>query len=60
MATIVIDKNIMVPMRDGVQLATDVYRLEGASLTPVLVVRAPYNKDDYTSIQKLIYGKNLG
>lgn len=29
MATILIDKNLMAPMRDGVRLATDVYRLEG-------------------------------
>jgi putative CocE/NonD family hydrolase len=45
MSTILIEKNIMVPMRDGVQLATDVYRLEGALPTPVLVARTPYNKD---------------
>ena len=44
MATIVIDKNIMVPMRDGVRLATDVYRLEGAPPAPVLLARTPYNK----------------
>jgi putative CocE/NonD family hydrolase len=31
MATILIDKHVMVPMRDGVQLATDVYRLQGAA-----------------------------
>jgi putative CocE/NonD family hydrolase len=35
----------MVPMHDGVKIATDVYRLEGASPTPVLVARTPYNKD---------------
>jgi predicted acyl esterase len=34
MTKILIEKDIMVPMRDGVQLATDVYRLEGASPTP--------------------------
>ena len=45
MTTILIDKNIMVPMRDGIKLATDIYRLEGAARTPVLVVRTPYNKD---------------
>jgi putative CocE/NonD family hydrolase len=45
MTKILIEKNIMVPIRDGVQLATDVYRLEGAGPTPVLVVRTPYNKD---------------
>lgn len=45
MFTILIEKNVMVPMRDGVRLATDVYRLEGAAPTPVLVARTPYNKD---------------
>ena len=45
MATILIEKNVMVPMRDGVRLATDIYRLEGNEPTPVLVVRTPYNKD---------------
>lgn len=45
MATILIERNVMVPMRDGVQLATDIYRLEGAGPTPVLVARTPYNKD---------------
>jgi len=36
MATILIDKNVIVPMRHRV-LATDVYRLDGATLTPVLL-----------------------
>jgi hypothetical protein len=39
--TILIEKNIMIPMRDRVQLATDVYRLEGASPAPVLIARTP-------------------
>ena len=46
MTTILIDRNVMVPMRDAVWLATDIYRLAGASPTPVLVVRTPYNKYD--------------
>ena len=45
MATIVIDKNIMVPMRDGVRLATDVYRLQDAPPAPVLLARTPYDKE---------------
>lgn len=45
MTTIHIDKNIMVPLRDGVQLATDVYRLADAAPTPVLMARTPYNKE---------------
>jgi putative CocE/NonD family hydrolase len=45
MATILIDKGVMVPMRDGVRLATDVYRLDGASPAPVLLARTPYDKE---------------
>lgn len=45
MTAILIEKNVMVPMRDGVRLATDIYRLAGADPTPVLVARTPYNKD---------------
>ncbi|HET7080100.1 MAG TPA: CocE/NonD family hydrolase [Chloroflexia bacterium] len=45
MATILIDKNVMVAMRDGVHLATDVYRLDGAAPAPALVTRTPYDKE---------------
>ncbi len=45
MAAILIDKNVMVPMRDGVRLATDVYRLDGAAPAPVLLSRTPYDKE---------------
>jgi putative CocE/NonD family hydrolase len=32
-------------MRNGVRLATDVYRLDGAAPAPVLVTRTPYHKE---------------
>ena len=32
-------------MRDGVKLATDVYRQDSATPSPALVTRTPYNKD---------------
>jgi putative CocE/NonD family hydrolase len=46
---VVWQRDIMLPMRDGVPLATDVYRpaLDGAAITepvPVLLERTPYNK----------------
>jgi putative CocE/NonD family hydrolase len=41
---IVIEENIMVPMRDGIKLATDIYRPEGEGQWPVLLTRVPYNK----------------
>jgi putative CocE/NonD family hydrolase len=51
---VVTTKNVMVPMRDGVHLATDVYRpsrngspVEGKF--PVLLERTPYNKDHMSS-----------
>src|SRR6266545_619792 len=45
MTTILIDRNVMLPMRDGARLATDVYRLVGALPAPVLVTRTPYDKE---------------
>ena len=42
---IALSRDVMVAMRDGVRLATDVYRLEGAGPAPVLVTRTPYNKE---------------
>jgi predicted acyl esterase len=35
----------MVPMSDGIELATTVYRLQGSGPFPVIVARTPYNKD---------------
>ncbi|MGP4027439.1 CocE/NonD family hydrolase [Actinomadura sp. 3N407] len=35
----------MVPMRDGVRLATDVYRPGGAAARPAVLVRLPYDKN---------------
>ena len=42
---IVVDKNLTVPMRDGVSLAADVYRPDGPGPFPTLVQRTPYNKE---------------
>src|SRR5215472_15335915 len=41
---IVVDRDLMVPARDGVLLATDVYRPEGPGPFPVLLERTPYDK----------------
>ncbi|MCA9007094.1 MAG: CocE/NonD family hydrolase, partial [Planctomycetaceae bacterium] len=38
-------ETVMVPMRDGVLLATDVYRNPSLKQAPVLLMRTPYNKD---------------
>jgi len=43
------ERNVMVPMRDGTRLATDVFRPDAPGRFPVLVNRGPYGKDDYVA-----------
>ena len=42
---VVAEYNVMVPMRDGVRLSTDIYRPGREGRYPVLLVRDPYSKD---------------
>ena len=51
---IVIEKNVMVPMRDGVRLATDIYHPAEEGRFPTLLVRLPYNKDMPMMVQENI------
>jgi len=48
---VVIEENVRVPMRDGVTLATDVYRPDAAGRFPALLLRTPYNKSSPDEIQ---------
>lgn len=42
-----LDRNVMVPMRDGVRLATDIYHpLTGDGPWPVIMERTPYDKSE--------------
>lgn len=44
-------ETIMVPMRDGVKLATDVHKPDGeAKALPVILARTPYNKNGVAGI----------
>ena len=43
--SVIVDKNVDVPMRDGVILRADVYRPADDGQYPVLVQRTPYNKE---------------
>jgi putative CocE/NonD family hydrolase len=57
-------ENVMIPMRDGVKLATDIYRpaVNGVPVGekfPMLLQRTPYNKKDKTIVeQALFFAKN--
>ncbi len=39
----VVDQKVMMPMRDGVRLATDIYRPKGNNKVPIIFSRTPYN-----------------
>jgi len=42
-----VTQDIMVPMRDGVRLSTDVYLPRGQGPFPVILTRLPYGKQEY-------------
>jgi putative CocE/NonD family hydrolase len=44
-AGVKVETNVLVPMRDGVRLAADIYRPDREGKFPVLLSRTPYNKD---------------
>jgi predicted acyl esterase len=39
----VIDQKVMMPMRDGIRLASDIYRPKGDGKYPIVFSRTPYN-----------------
>jgi predicted acyl esterase len=43
--SIVVEKNVATPMRDGVVLRADVYRPAAVGKYPMLLQRTPYNKN---------------
>ena len=43
-ASLIIDRDVAVPMRDGTVLRADVYRPATAGRYPVILQRTPYNK----------------
>lgn len=43
----IIEQKLMVPMRDGIRLATDVYRPKTDKPVPIIFSRTPYNFNSY-------------
>ena len=43
----IIDQKVMMPMRDGVRLCTDIYRPKTGGQVPVIFERTPYNFNAY-------------
>lgn len=43
----IVDQKVMMPMRDGVRLASDIYRPKGDDPVPIVFSRTPYNFNTY-------------
>ena len=50
-----LERDVMVPMRDGTQLATDLYHPVGSAPGPVVMVRTPYGKGHEEITGYLLY-----
>ena len=49
---IIIEKDVKIPMLDGIQLAADVYRPRSRGKHPVILARTPYNKNSLVHAYK--------
>lgn len=56
-AIAVIDQKVMMPMRDGIRLATDIYRPKGNAKVPIVFSRTPYNFN--TWVDREMRGRTL-
>jgi putative CocE/NonD family hydrolase len=44
-----VDEKVMMPMRDGVRLASDIYRPKGEGKYPIIFSRTPYNFNSWSN-----------
>jgi putative CocE/NonD family hydrolase len=54
-STLIVERDVMVPMRDHARLATDVYRPVEEERYPVLVHRTPYGKSTAINVASRIF-----
>jgi len=52
--------NVMVPMRDGVRLSTDIYLPDSRGPFPVILIRTPYNNNREPDVQDAVYFASRG
>ena len=50
------DRNVQVPMRDGVKLSTNIYQPQPEGKYPVILIRTPYKKE-MSELQGLYYAR---
>ena len=54
---VVVDRDVRIPMRDGVELSADVYRPNRECTFGAILEHIPYRKDDLRALQDR--GQNL-
>lgn len=59
-STLTVERNVAVPMRDGVNLYADVYRPAGSGPFPTLLQRTPYDKSISNMIQLILRALERG
>lgn len=48
-----LEKSVLVPMRDGIRLSTDIYSpADTSEALPVILIRTPYNKNGYRDYKR--------
>ena len=52
--------NVMVPMRDGVRLSTDIYMPDEPGQFPVVLIRTPYNNNREPDTRDAVYFATRG
>jgi hypothetical protein len=57
---IIIERDVMVSMRDGVRLATDIYRPDDGTKHPALVNGHPYDNDHFLCTHELVFSPLVG
>jgi len=50
----VVDQKVMMPMRDGIRLATDIYRPKSPGKYPVILSKTPYNFNQWIDGKEMI------
>lgn len=58
--TLTVDRNVMIPMRDGIRLGADIYRPAGPGPFPTVLQRSPYDKSTVNNAPLVIRAASAG
>jgi uncharacterized protein len=56
---VVLDRDLRIPVRDGITLSADVYRPASGGSVPAIIEQVPYRKDDVAAVRDRLLGRAL-